>query len=129
MVYFHFFHLLELYETDKVIGNLIFLKISPNNNDNRSYYLQSSMLNIGAGNGTALQYSYLENPMEGGAWWAAVHGVAKSQIRLSDFTFTFHFHALEKEMATHSSVLAWRIPGMEEPGGLPSMGSHRVGHD
>ena len=64
MVYFHFFHLLELYETDKVIGNLIFLKISPNNNDNRSYYLQSSMLNIGAGNGTALQYSYLENPMK-----------------------------------------------------------------
>jgi len=67
--------------------------------------------------------------MDGGAWWAAVHGVAKSQIWLSDFTFTFHFHALEKEMATHSSVLAWRIPGMAEPGGLPSMGSHRVGHD
>ena len=64
-----------------------------------------------------------------GAWWAAVHGVAKSQTRLSDFTFTFDFHALEKEMATHSSVLAWRIPGMAEPGGLPSMGSHRVGHD
>ena len=67
--------------------------------------------------------------MDGGAWWAAVHGVAKSQARLSDFTFTFHFHALEKEMATHSSVPAWRIPGMGEPGGLPSMGSHRVGHD
>ena len=67
--------------------------------------------------------------MDGGAWWAAVHGVAKSRTRLSDFTFTFHFHALEKEMATHSSVLAWRIPGMGEPGGLPSMGSHRVGHD
>ena len=67
--------------------------------------------------------------MEGGAWWAAVHGVAKSQTPLSDFTFTFHFHALEKEMATHSSVLAWRIPGMAEPGGLLSMGSHRVGHD
>ena len=67
--------------------------------------------------------------MDGGAWWAAVHGVAKSQTRLSDFTFTFHFHALEKEMATHSSVLAWRIPGTREPGGLPSMGSHRVGHD
>ena len=64
-----------------------------------------------------------------GARWAAVHGVAKSQTRLSDFTFTFHFHALEKEMATHSSVLAWRIPGTGEPGGLPSMGSHRVGHD
>ena len=67
--------------------------------------------------------------MDGGAWWAAVHGVAESRIRLSDFTFTFHFHALEKEMATHSSVLAWRIQGTEEPGGLPSMGSHRVGHD
>ena len=74
------------------------------------------------GNGTPLQYSCLENPMDGGAWWAAVHGVVKSQTRLSDFTFTFHFHALEKEMATHSSILAWRIPGMGEPGGLPSMG-------
>ena len=81
------------------------------------------------GNGTPLQYSCLENPMDGGAWWAAVHGVAKSRTRLSDFTFTFHFHALEKEMATHSSVLARRIPGMGEPGGLPSMGLHRVGHD
>ena len=77
----------------------------------------------GEGNGTPLQYSCLENPMDGGAWWAAVHGVAKSQTRLSDFTFTFHFHALEKEMATHSSVLAWRIPGMGKPGGLLSMGS------
>ena len=67
--------------------------------------------------------------MEGGAWWAAVHGVAKSRIRLSDVTFTFHFHALEKEMATHSSVLAWRIPESGEPSGLPSMGSHRIGHD
>ena len=67
--------------------------------------------------------------MDGGAWWAAVHGVAKSQTRLSDFTFTFHFYALEKEVATHSSVHAWRIPGTGEPGGLPSMGSHRVGHD
>ena len=67
--------------------------------------------------------------MDGGAWWAAVHGVAEGWTRLSDFTFTFHFHALEKEMATHSSVLAWRIPGMGEPGGLPSLGSHRVGHD
>ena len=81
------------------------------------------------GDGTPLQYSCLENPMDGGAWWAAVHGVAKSRTRLSDFTFIFHFHALEKEMATHSSVLAWRIPGTGEPGGLPSMGSHRVGHD
>ena len=79
--------------------------------------------------GTPLQYSCLENLMDGGAWWAAVHGVAKSPTRLSDFTFTFHFHALEKEMATHSSVLAGRIPGMGEPGGLPSIGSHRVGHD
>ena len=83
----------------------------------------------GEGNGTPLQYSCLENPMDGRAWWAAVHGVAKSRTRLSDFTFTFHFHALEKEMATHSNVLAWRIPGTGEPGGLPSMGSHRVGHD
>ena len=81
------------------------------------------------GNGTPLQYSCLENPMDGGAWWAAVHGVAKSRTRLSDFTFVFHFHALEKAMATHSSVLAWRIPGTGEPGGLPSIGSHRVGHD
>ena len=78
---------------------------------------------------TPLQHSCLENPRDGGAWWAAVHGVAKSRTRLSDFTFPFHFHALEKEMATHSSVLAWRIPGTEEPGGLPSMGSHRAGHD
>ena len=84
---------------------------------------------LGEGNGTPLQDSRLENPMDGGAWWAAVHGVAKSWTRPSNFTFTFHFHALEKEMATHSSVLAWRIPGMGEPGGLPSMGSHRVGHD
>ena len=83
----------------------------------------------GEGNGNPLQYSYLENPMDGGAWWAAVHGVDRGRTWLSDFTFTFHFHALEKEMATHSSVLAWRIPGTGEPGGLPSMGSHRVGHD
>ena len=83
----------------------------------------------GEGDGTPLQYSCLENPMDGGAWWAAVHGVAKSRTRLSDFPFTFHFHAMEKEMATHSSVLAWRIPGTAEPGGLLSMGSHRVGHD
>ena len=81
------------------------------------------------GNGIPLQYSCLENTMGGGDWWSAVHGVAKSQTRLSDFTFTFHFHALEKEMATHSSVLAWRIPGTGEPGGLPSLGSHRVGHN
>ena len=67
--------------------------------------------------------------MDGGAWWAAVHGVAETRTRLIDFTFTFHFHALEREMATHSSVLAWRIPGTGEPGGLPSLGLHRVGHN
>ena len=83
----------------------------------------------GEGNGTPLQYSCLENPMDGGAWKAAVDGVAEGWTRLSNFTFTFHFHALEKEMATHSSVLAWRIPGTGEPGGLPSMGLHRVRHD
>ena len=83
----------------------------------------------GEGNGDPQQYSCLKNPMDGGAWQAAVHGVKKSQTRLSDFTFTFHFHALEKEMATHSSVLAWKILGMGEPGGLLSMGSHRIRHD
>ena len=81
------------------------------------------------GNGNPLEYSCLENSIDRGAWWATVHGVTKSQTRLSDFTFTFHFHALKNEMATHSSVLAWRIPEMEEPDGLPSMGSHRVGYD
>ena len=84
---------------------------------------------FGEGDGTPLQHSCLENPMDGGAWWAAVHGVAKSRTRLSNFPFTFHFHALQKEMATHSSVLVWRIPGMGEPHELPSMESHRVGHD
>ena len=88
-----------------------------------------SLSYIGEGNGNPLQYSCLENPMDGGAWWATVHGVTKSRTQLSDFTFTFHFHALEKEMATHSSVLAWRIPGTWEPGGLLSMGSHRVERD
>ena len=87
------------------------------------------VMGIREGNGTPLQYSCLENPMDGGAWWAAVHGVAEGWTWLSDFTFTFPFHALEKEMATHSSVLAWRIPEMGEPGRLPSMGSHRVRHD
>ena len=86
------------------------------------YFLEMAMV-------PPLQYSCLENPMDGGAWWAAVHGVPKSRTRLSDFTFTFHFHAFEKAMAAHSSVLAWRIPGTGEPGGLPSMGSQRVGHD
>ena len=87
------------------------------------------LCNFGEGNGTPLQYSCLENPMDGRAWWAAVHGVAKSWTRLSDFPFAFLFPTLEKEMVTHSSVLAWRIPGTGEPGRLPSMGSHRVGHD
>ena len=81
------------------------------------------------GSGTPLRYSCLENPMDGGAWKAVVHGVAEGWTQLSDFTLTFHFRALEKQMATHSSVLAWRIPGTGEPGGLPSMGLHRVGHD
>ena len=94
----------------------------------KCFYIGVQLIN-GEGNGSPLQYSCLENPMDGGAWQAAVHGVAEGRTRLRDFTFPFHFHALEKEMATHSSVLAWRIPGMGEPGGLPSMGSHRVGHD
>ena len=81
------------------------------------------------GNGSPLQRSCLENPMDGGAWWVTVHGVTKSRTLLNDFTFTFHFHALEKEMAAHSSVLARRIPGTGEPRGLLSTGSHRVGHD
>ena len=88
-----------------------------------------SRLVIGEGNGTPLQYSCLENPMDGGAWWAAVHGVTTSRTRLSNFTFSFHFHALKEEMATHSSILTWRIPGTGEPGGLLSTGSRRVGHD
>ena len=83
----------------------------------------------GEGNGNPLQYSCLENPMDGEAWQATVHGVAKSQALVCDFTFTFHFHASEKEMVIHSSILAWRIPGTEKPSGLPSMGSHRVRHD
>ena len=99
---------------DLVISSLLSsLKIK----NNVVYFLTS-----GEGNGTPLQYSCLENPVDRGAWWAAVHGVTRSQTRLSDFSFTFHFHALEKEMATHSSVLAWRIPGTEEPGGLLSTG-------
>ena len=91
--------------------------------------LSRAQSRTGEGDGTPLQYSCLETPVDGGAWWAAVHGVARSRARLSNFTFTFHFHALEKETATRSSVLAWKIPGTGEPGGLPSMGSHTVGHD
>ena len=98
-----------------------------------SVHFQGKSFNItvilGEGNGTPLQYSCLENPMDAGAWKATIHGVAEGQTWLSDFTFTFHFHALEKEMATHSSVLAWRIPGTGHPGGLPSVESHRIGHD
>ena len=94
-----------------------------------SWTIKKAKHQRGEGNGIPLQYSCLENPMDGGAWWATVHRVSKSRTQLRDFTFTFHFHALEKEMATHSSVLAWRIPGTGEPVGLPSMGSHRVGHD
>ena len=84
---------------------------------------------MGEGNGTPLQHYWLENPMDRGAWWAAVHGVAKSRTRLSDFPFTFHFHVLEKAMAPHSSPLAWKIPWTEEPGGLQSMELLGVGHD
>ena len=98
-------------------------------NHNHLHFKVSYISISGEGNGTPLQYSCLENPMDGGAWWAAVHGVAQSRTQLSDFTSTFHFHALEKEMATHSNVLAWRIPGMGKPGGLLSMGSHRVRRD
>ena len=83
----------------------------------------------GEGSGTPLQSSPLENETDGGAWWAAVHGVAHSRTPLSDFTFTVPFHALEKAMTSDSSALAWRIPGTGQPGGLPSMGSHRVRHD
>ena len=89
----------------------------------------TSLSCLGEGNGNPLHYSCLENPRDRGAWWAAVHGVTKSRTWLSNFTFTSHFHALEKQMAAHTSILAWRIPGMADPGGLPSMGSHRVGHD
>ena len=107
------------------IRQLVTLEILWNKSGNKNPVRQK----VGEGDGTPFQYSCLENPMDGVAWWATVHGVAKSRIRLSDFTLTFHFPALEKEMATHSSVLAWRIPGTGEPDGLPSKGSHRVGHD
>ena len=86
-------------------------------------FMKTQLFIVGEGDGTQLQYSCLESPMDGGGWWASVHEVAKSRTRLSDFTFTFHFHALENEMATHSSALAWRISGTGEPGGLLPMGS------
>ena len=113
-------------------GRWILTTVLPGNS--RNIFKNYNLFTTGEGNsnhsnGTPLQYFCLENSMDGEVWRAAVHGVPKSRTRLSDFTFTFHFHALEKEMATHSSVLAWRIPGMAEPGGLPSLGSHRVGHD
>ena len=110
---------------------LVQINLADSNHDTQGLLprINMEMQNVGEGNGTPLQCSCLENPMDGGAWWVAVHGVAKSRTPLNDFTFTFHFHALEKEMATHSSVLAWRIPGRGELGGLPLMGSHRVGHD
>ena len=88
-----------------------------------SFFIKRNSIHPREGNGTPLQYSCLENPMDGGAWWAAVHGVARRRTRLSNLSFTFHFHALEKEMATHSSVLAWRIPGTGEPGALSYPGS------
>ena len=91
--------------------------------------LRDTAGSIGEGDGTPLQRSCLENPRDWGAWWAAVHEVAKSRTRLSDFTLTFHFHALEKAMAPHSSTLAWKIPWMEEPGGLQSMRSLQVGQE
>ena len=118
-------------EVESQIKQTVFQRIKAKEDKLRDQhlYIHTTKYKIGEGNGTPLQYSCLENPMDGGARQAAVHGVAKSQTRLSDFPFTFNFHALEKEMATHSSVLAWRIPGTGEPGGLPSMGSHRVGHD
>ena len=93
------------------------------------WFLNLFILSSGEDNGTPLQYSCLKNPIDGGAWWAAVHGITKSRTRLSDFTFTFLFPALEKEVATHSSVLAWGIPGMAESGGLPSVGLYRVWSD
>ena len=111
------------------LKNLRFLHKFSTNASHGFQIFGRNQLDFEEGNGNPLQYSCLENPMDGGAWWAAVHGVTRSQTRLSTFTFTFHFHALEKEMATHSSVLAWRIPGMGEHGGLLSMGLHRVGHD
>ena len=125
-----------MYGTSIILG--VYLRAFPNHFDqncsqippgSRIFQLRTISLIHGEGDVIPLQYSCLENPMDRGAWQAAIHGVMKSWTRLSDFTFTFHFHALEKEMATHSSVLAWRIPGTGEPGGLPSMGLDRVRHD
>ena len=109
-------------QSRKSVNQIIVQNLAYQNYLNLSSYFRE-------GNGNPLQHSCLENPMDRGAWSAAVHGVAQSWTRLSDFTFTFNFHAVEKKMATHSRVLAWRIPGAGEPGGLPSLGSHRVGHD
>ena len=117
------------YFTPSATTDIICLCISNHSVDYEVFHLLTSSISFGEGNGNPLQYSCLENPMDGGAWQATVHGITKSRTRLSDFTFTFHFHALEKEMATHSSVLVWRIPGTGEPGGLPSMRSHRVRYD
>ena len=122
----------DLYYTTGITVSFIYELTGVSNlalNVAHSNHLINTSFLVGEGSGTPLQYTCLENPMDGGAWWAAVHGVARSRTRLTDFSFSFHFHALEKEMATHSSVLAWRIPGTGEPGGLPSLGSHRVGHD
>ena len=121
---FEFFHELKSLRNIRTVG-----KYKWSNGFTEAFGFLRSQHEGREGDGTPLQCSCLENPMGGGAWWAAVHWVAKSQTRLSDFTFTFHFHALEKEMATHSSVLVQRIRGTGEPGGLPSVGSHRVGHE
>ena len=112
----------DFYKKSAYSNDVLFFQQNP-------FYLFSARGLLGESNDTPLQNSCLEDPMDGGAWWAAVHGVAKSWTQLNEFTFTFHFHALKKEMATHSSVLVWRIPGTGEPDGLPSMGSHRVRHD
>ena len=118
----------EFVSNSKNTGSVVQKSLWTRQNENKTVLMPLNQVN-GEGNGTPLQYSCLENPMDGGAWQAAVHGVTKSRTRLRDFTFTFHFHALEKEMATHSSVLAWRIPGTGEPDRLPSTESHSVGND